>query len=320
MQMDNVFYFILNMSLSSIVVIVALMLVRLIKPLPKRVVYPLWGLAFARLIFPFSLSARWSLFNFTGKLVKRLITAETIIQGKVPLPGLNKWSAMNMIGAAESYVPFEYKTESFRRFFTISSMVWAVIAAAAFLAACALYILTMSELRKAILVKDNIYRSDMLLSPVLVGIIRPKIILPEGLDPNSQEGRMVIAHENIHRKRLDNLWRVFAIIMACIHWFNPVVWLMIRMFFADMELSCDERVLAEEKYGIEERKAYAKTLLNFSEDRRFLVSTAFGQSGIKIRIVNILNYKRLSLIGALASAIFLSVLVLLLITNPGFGG
>lgn len=318
--MDNAFYLILNMSLSSIVVIAALMLVRLIRSLPKRVVYPLWGLAFIRLIFPFALSTRWSLFNFTGNLVKRLITAETIIRTEIPIPGLDKWSVMNMIGAAQSYVPFEYRTESYKRFFTISSLVWAVIAVAALLAACALYMLTMTELRKAQPLKDDIFRSDMLLSPVLAGVFRSRIILPEGLDPDSPEGKMVIAHENVHRKRLDNLWRVLAISVACIHWFNPFVWLMVRMFFADMELSCDEKVLAEGKYGIEERKAYARTLLSFSEDKSFLISTAFGQSGVKVRIINILNYRRLTAIGAVSSAIFLFVLVLLLITNPGVGG
>jgi beta-lactamase regulating signal transducer with metallopeptidase domain len=318
--MDSVFYFILNMSLSASVVIAALMLVRLIKPLPKRIVYPLWGLAFIRLMIPFALSTPWSLFNFTGSLVKRLVTVETVIQGNAPASGLEKWSLMNMIGAAQSYVPFEYKTESFKRFFTISTAVWAVIAAAALLTVCALYMLTMAELKKAEPVKDNIYCSGMLLSPVLAGIFGSRIILPEGLDPDSPEGRMVLAHENVHRKRLDNLWRVIAISIACIHWFNPFVWLMVRMFFADMELSCDERVLAEGKYGIEERKAYARTLLSFSEDKRFLISTAFGQSGVKVRIINVLNYRRLTAIGAFASAIFLFVLVLLLLTNPGFGG
>lgn len=318
--MDNVFYYILNMSLSSILVIAALMLVRQIKPLPRRIVYPLWILAFFRLIFPFALSTRWSLFNYTGKLVKRLITVETIIQDTAPIQGLDKWSTMNMIGAAQRYAPIEYKTESLNWIFTISSYIWAIIAIAALIAACVLYFLTKSELKKAILIRDNIYRSDMLLSPVLTGIIRPKIMLPEGLDPDSPEGSMVLAHENIHRKRLDNLWRIIAITIACVHWYNPIVWLMVKTFLTDMELSCDEMVMAEGKYGLEERKAYASALLSFSEDKRLLVSTAFGQSGVKVRIVNVLNFKRLTLIGAVASAIFLLVLALVLITNPGIGG
>jgi len=317
---DDIFYYVLNMSLSSIIVIAVLALVRLIRPLPRRIVYPLWSLAFLRLVLPFALSTRWSIFNFTGKLVKRLISVETILQDNRPVRMPERITVMNMIGAAESYAPIEYKTESLHGFFTICSIIWAIVVIALLTAASILYLLTVSELKKAILVKDNIYRSGMLLSPVLAGLFRARIILPEGLDPDSPEGRMVIAHENVHRKRLDNLWRIIAISVACIHWFNPAVWFMLKMFFTDMELSCDERVMAEGGFGTEDRKAYARTLLNYSEEKGFLVSTAFGQSGIKVRIVNVLNYKRLTVIGAVASSIFLLILVLLLVTNPGIGG
>jgi beta-lactamase regulating signal transducer with metallopeptidase domain len=129
---------------------------------------------------------------------------------------------------------------------------------------------------------------------------------------------MILAHENTHRRRLDNLWRVLGICVTCLHWFNPFAWIMLKAFFTDMELSCDEAVI--KKSGTEERKAYAGTLLKFSEDNRLLVSTAFGRSGVKVRIVNVLDYKRLSLIGALASALFLLVIAVVLITNPQLRG
>lgn len=319
-MMDNVFYFILNMSLASGFVIAALLLIRMIRPLPRRVVYVLWMLAFFRLTVPFTLSTDWSLFNFTGRLVKRNVTMETITQGMVLVPAPEKLATMNMIGVAESYMPIEYKTESFRRIFTMGSTVWAIVSLAALLAAGILYTLTMAELRKAVHVRDNLYCSDMLLSPVLIGVFRPKIILPPGLDPESPEGRMVLAHENVHRQRLDNLWRSLAIAAACVHWFNPLVWVMLKAFLTDMELSCDEAVVRKGRYGSEERKAYASTLLRFAENKRFLVSTAFGQSGVKVRIVNVLNYKRLTVIGAAASAVFLLAVALVLVTNPVLRG
>lgn len=319
-MMGNVFYFVLNMSLASGFVIAALLLIRLIKLLPRRIVYPLWIPAFFRLLFPFTLSADWSLFNFTGGLVKRLITVETVTRGTVPVPGTEKWVTMNMIGAAESYMPIEYKTESLRHIFTVGSTVWAIAAAAALLAACILYTLTLAELRKAVPVGGNLYRSDMLLSPVLMGLFRPKIILPPGLDPESPEGQMVLAHENIHRRRLDNLWRSLAIGAACVHWFNPLVWVMLKAFFIDMELSCDEAVVRKGRYGAEERKAYASALLRFAEDKRFLISTAFGRSGVRVRIVNVLNYKRLTVFGAVASTAFLLAVALVLMTNPALKG
>ena len=317
-MLNTVFYFVLNMSIASCFVIAALLLIRQIRPLPRKVVYPLWILAFFRLVVPFTLPTSWSLFNYTGGLVKRMITVETVTQGMAPVPGSDGLWAMNMVGAAGSYAPVEYKTESLRQVFVTASAVWIIVAIAAILTAMILYALTRNELKKAIHIKDNIYRSDMLLSPILTGLVRPKIILPASLDPDGAEGRMILAHENIHRRRLDNLWRLIGILVACLHWFNPLAWIMLKAFFTDMELSCDEAVIR--KFSADERKAYAGTLLRFAGDKRTLVAAAFGRSGVKVRIVNVLNYKKLSLIGAAASAIFLLAVAIVLITNPQLSG
>jgi len=317
-MLDTVFYFVLNMSIASCFVIVALSVIRQIRPIPRRVVYPLWALAFFRLVMPFTIPTSWSLFNFTGGLVKRLITVETITQGIVPVPGSESLLTMNFFGAAEQYMPIEYRTESLRQVFSTSSVIWAIIAAAMLLTTLALYSLTRKELKKAVHIRDNLYRSDMLLSPVLTGLFRSKIMLPADLDPDSQEGRMILAHENVHKHRLDNLWRMLSICITCLHWFNPFAWVMLKSFLSDMELSCDEAVIR--KYNTEERKAYAGTLLRFAEDKRLLISTAFGRGGVKVRIVNVLNYKRLTLIGALVSSLLLLVITIVLLTNPHLRG
>lgn len=316
LMLHTVFYVVLNMSIASCFIITVLLFIRLIKPLPKRTMYPLWSLVFLRLVMPFSFPTRWSLFNFTGGLVKRLVTIETVT--KIEVPFFNNWMLMNSIGAAESYSPFEYKTESLRQIFTVGSLVWAVVAAAALLTAVILYALTRGELNKAVRIRDNLYRSDMLLSPVLIGVFRTKVILPSALDPDSLEGLMVLQHEDVHRRRLDNLWRVIAVSITCLHWFNPLAWVMLKAFFTDMELSCDESVI--QKYGAAERRAYASALLRFAEDKRMLISSAFGRSGVKVRIVNILNYKKLTVIGAVASAAFLLAVAVVLTTNPQLRG
>jgi beta-lactamase regulating signal transducer with metallopeptidase domain len=224
----------------------------------------------------------------------------------------------NSIGAAEQYSPVEYKTESLRRIFTTASVLWIIIAAAMLFTAVILYMLTQKELRKSVHIKDNLYRSDMLLSPVLTGVLRPKIILPVSLDPDSTQGQMVLAHENIHKSRMDNIWRIFSICITCLHWFNPFAWIMLKAFFTDMEQSCDEKVIRE--FNTNERKAYAATLLQFAEDKSVLVSTAFGRSGVKVRIVNVLNYKKLTLIGVVVSSLLLLILAVALITNPQLRG
>ncbi len=318
--MEDIFYLILNMSFAACFVIAAILLLRLFKPIPRCFVYPLWALAIFRLAAPVALTSRWSLFNFTGGLVKRLVTLETITYGTVPVPESDNLLMMNMVGAAESYTPIEYKTEALRNIFIIGSAVWAIIAAASLLAALTLYVLTRRELKKATQIKDNIYCSDMVLSPVLIGVFRPRIILPAGLDTDSEGGRMILEHENVHRRRIDNLWRIFAIGISCIHWFNPLVWVMLKMFFEDMEHSCDEAVIRHGRYNSEECRNYAATLLRFAEDKRLLISSAFGRSCVKSRILNVLNYKRMTVIGAIVSAALLLALTFVLVTNPSLRG
>ena len=312
------FYFVLNMSISSCFIIAALLAIRQIRPLPRRVIYPLWLLAFFRLVVPFGLPTRWSLFNFTGGLVKRLITVENIAHGASPAYDSAQWSAMNYIGAAEQYIPVEYRTQSLRNVFTTGAFIWVIIAAAALIAAAILYSLTNRELKRAILIRENLFHSDMLISPVLSGLLRPKIILPHSLDPDSREAEMIIAHENVHKNRLDNLWRLLGIAITCLHWFNPLAWVMLKYCLKDMELSCDETVIRQ--YSDEERKVYAGTLLRFAQEQRTLVSTAFGQSGVKVRIVNILNYRQMTFVGAVASLLFILAITIVLITNPQIRG
>lgn len=315
-MLQTIFYIVLNMSIASCFVIGILLLIRLIKPLKRSIVYPLWGIAFLRLVLPFTFAADWSLFNIMGNLVKRLVTAETVTGTEIPI--IKNSMMMNMAGAATSYAPIDYKTESLRTAFTVGALVWITLAAAALIAAAALYMLTRSELSKAKHYRDNLFVSDMVLSPVLVNVIRPRIIIPPGFDAESAEGQMVLAHEEVHRRRLDNLWRAAAIVIACVHWFNPLVWVMLRAFFTDMEKSCDEAVIR--RYSQAERNTYAAALLRFAEDKRMIVSAAFGRSGVKTRIMNVLEYKRLTVIGAVASLLFAAAIAVILLTNPQLRG
>ena len=142
-----------------------------------------------------------------------------------------------------------------------------------------------------------------------MGILRPAIYVPPGMDGALLDH--VEAHELVHKRRLDNLWRFVALLICCVHWFNPVVWRCLRLFFADMELSCDERVLR--KLAPKERKDYAMALLSVAEGRDLFVS-AFGGAGLRLRITRVLTYRRLTVGASLAFALLtgavLSVLAL----------
>jgi len=315
-MLGTIFYCVLNMSIAACIVIAVLLVVRRIKPLPKRVIYPLWALALIRLAIPFSPPTGWSLFNYAGTLVKRVVSLDAIaqIQTQAQTQPPGNLVMMNFIGAAEQYAPVAYKTEALSRVFASASAIWAIVTISMLMTAIVLHALTRKELAKAASAGNNVYRTDMLLSPVVTGLIRPRIILPAALCEGSAEYRMILAHEHVHIRRRDNLWRGVGIAIACFHWFNPMSWIMLRAFFMDMELSCDEAVIRD--YAPEERKAYAGTLLRYAEDKRQLVSSAFGRSGVKLRITGVLNYRKLSIIGAAASSLLLLIIAIALLTNP----
>jgi len=311
-MLNTVFYYVLNMSINACFIILFMLLLRNIRAIPRTFVYGFWSVAFIRLLVPFAISSPFSLFNFTGNLIKRIISVDTIITEfeKVPFD----LSTTNAIGAAKDYFPVTYKTTQIRDIFVVSSNIWLIGVLVSLLTAVILYAFTRAELKKAIRIRDNIYSSPMLMSPVLVGIIKPKIILPSTFDPDCSSAEYVIAHENVHKKRLDNLWRMLGITIVCLHWFNPFAWILLKYFFADMELSCDEKIV--KNYDTAKRKEYANTLVNFAEDKKLLMSAAFGKTTVKVRVINVLNYRRMTTIGASVSILFLLAIAAALITNP----
>ncbi len=313
--LNTAFYYVLNMGISAAVVILLVLLVRRVRAIPRTLIYAFWSVAFLRLLLPFSLPSPFSLFNFTGGLIKRVVCMDAAVPTGPAAGGASLHLTMtNSIGAAVDYSPVTYRTPAVRDFFAVASDIWLIGALVCLLTAVVLYAFTRVELRKAVHIEGNTFASDMVGSPMLVGVFRPRVIVPAGFDVRSEQGRFVLAHEAVHRKRLDNLWRVLAIAVVCFHWFNPFAWLLLKCFFTDMELSCDERVV--KRFALDERKRYAQALVGFAEGRRFLMSTSFGRSAVKVRVMNVLNYKRLTTVGAIVSLLFLIALAVLFITNP----
>lgn len=140
----------------------------------------------------------------------------------------------------------------------------------------------------------------------VLGLIRPKIYLPQGL--SESEKIYILKHERTHIKRRDHVIKPLAFLVLCIHWFNPLVWLSFILMSRDMEMSCDENVLKE--LGNEIKREYSTSLLSMAIGRRLVSGSplAFGESNVKKRIKNVLNYKRPSfLIIAVAATIVVAV-------------
>ena len=120
-----------------------------------------------------------------------------------------------------------------------------------------------SRVAASIPLKENIYIVDGRMSPFVMGIIRPKIYLPEGLSGKEQE--YIVLHERLHIRRLDHIVRPVAFAALCVHWFNPLVWAAFVLSGRDMEMSCDEAVVKRLGEGI--RADYSASLLALSAQR-----------------------------------------------------
>ncbi len=154
------------------------------------------------------------------------------------------------------------------------------------------YIKLKKRLQNAVLLYDNVYGSDRIGSPFALGVFRPRIYIPFGLNEEAQG--YILAHERYHLKRLDHLVKPLSFLILSVHWFNPLCWLAFNRMSLDMELSCDERVLKQ--YGDENmKKKYSKTLLDFATDNRYPTPAPISFSegaGAKTRIKHALYWKK----------------------------
>lgn len=301
-MISEAFYWILNMSITGSLAGLVILLLRRIKRIPRLCVYCLWLAPLLRFWLPFSFSGKYSLMSLISQLTKTVVIYE--VQG-APSLGFS-----NSVMAAKSYFPIVYKTNALETVFNISGFIWLVIFCALLITAALLYYFTRSEVKNAKHISGNVYFCGSVTSPALYGILRPRIIVPEGVSGESL--KFILLHENVHLKRKDNLLRCIAVITACLHWFNPLAWLFLKYVFEDMELACDAKVL--KSLSGEEKKGYALTLLNFASKKTLYVS-AFGAPKTKVRIESILSYRKLTLVSSIFFFALTAAIIVLLILN-----
>ncbi|HWQ79051.1 MAG TPA: M56 family metallopeptidase [Anaerovoracaceae bacterium] len=303
-MLSELFYWVLNMSIVGSAMGFIILGLRKIQALPRFFVYLLWVIPLLRFWVPVSLSEKYSLMTFISHF-----TTKTVV---VYEPGgvLSPLVATNLVMAADSYFPVEYKTGMLESVFSAASLIWAAVACTALIALLLLYAFAKARVNRPPHLKENVYLSDKITVPAVYGIRKPRIILPEGMA--EEDLKYVLLHENAHLSRRDNLFRCIALITACIHWFNPFVWLFLKYCFEDMELACDAKVL--KSLSEDEKKRYALSLLSFTAGNG-LLHASFGGAKIRVRIENILSYKKLTLLSAIAFALLVSAIGLVLLTN-----
>ncbi len=323
--MNTLFRTILNMSLSGGVVIVAVMAARLLlRRAPKKWSYLLWSAAAFRLVCPVSLRSEFSLFRLLpaglrgaerGGFVSALEaipSAERMEAGvqaaqeailSASEAGASGQAVSSISETAQSALsdglsgatpaisasPAAPLPAAPVDWLTVLGWVWLGVAACLLLFGAVNYLLTRKRLAAAIRLEGQVYQSELVSSPFILGLIRPRIYIPYGLE--GDELRYALAHETRHLRRGDPWFKLLAWLLLCLHWFNPLVWLAFFLMGRDMEMSCDEAVLAS---GGDLRQGYSRTLLSFAVKQGFPRPNplCFGETGVKSRVQNALRWKR----------------------------
>lgn len=304
-MLQEVFYWIFNMSIAAAITGMIIMIVRQIKKIPRRLTTFLWIIPFLRMTFPVGLNSPFGLMSLLSKL-----TTKTIVVYQ-PTDDI-AFSMTNSVMAADTYFPITYKVNILEDIFSAASVVWIIVSLSILLMLAVIYFTTVYEIKDSTHLRDNIYLSEKIVSPAVYGIIKPKIILPVSYKDRDVE--LILLHEKTHIRSLDNLWRIIAFVIVAVHWFNPLSWLFLKGFLADLELSCDERVLT--KIGFDRAKDYASSLLE-SKQGATVFASAFGGAKIRTRIENILSFKKLTWLSLTVFIALIGAIFCVLLTNAG---
>ena len=304
-MLGRICYWIFNMSIIATFMGLLVLLIRRFKGIPRRLMVFLWAVPFIRMCIPLGINSRYSLLTLISKFTTRTVTVSQPSE-------MLELSVTNTIMQADSYSPFTFKDNLVSNIFAVAGLIWVIGAVSIIIALTILYVGTKREIKDSTRISKNVYFSAKVDSPAVYGIIRPKIIIPESY--SERDLAYILQHERTHIRRGDNLWRLLGFIAAAIHWFNPFSWIFLKSFLTDIELACDESAVAA--YSTEERKAYATALLDCTQSKSLFVS-AFGGAKVRMRIENVLSYKKMTVVSSAGFTILILAIMYTLLTNAG---
>ncbi len=333
--MIDVFLKLLNMSITASYLVLAICVLRLIwRKAPKWFFCFLWCLVGLRLVCPISVQSPWSLIPDAEPVAVEWLEEQDIVaKGQVSEEDISNAQAVDqevIVGAGMSSealyasstneameAPGAYSGHNTSKssIYVFVTVLWLLGIVALLSYTVVTYLRLKLRIQDAVHLQDNIYQSEKVESPFVLGIVSPRIYLPFKIDDESRS--CVIAHEKAHIKRGDHFSKPMGFLLLMVYWFNPFIWLAYILFCRDIELACDERVMKD--MDIEKRKVYSTVLLNLSISHRSIAACplAFGEVGIATRIRNALSYtKPTKWIVALCVVLGVIVVVCFL-TNPG---
>ena len=313
---------ILNMTLTASVVIVLVLLARLaLRRAPRVCSYALWLVVLFRLLCPVSVTAGFSLMGLLDTPVTE-VTAHTSAAAYVPrdvvyspeptvtlpVPGVGEVVTETLPQGEEQMVADPLEAPM-----AIATILWMTGAAAMVIYGMVSLVRLHRRLVGAVPLEKNVYLADHIDTPFVLGLVRPKIYLPSALPEGERD--YILLHERHHIRRLDHVVKLMAFLALCIHWFNPLVWLMFILLGRDMEMSCDEAVMR--KLGEAVRADYSASLLRLATGRKIIAGAplAFGEGDTRDRVVNVLRWKEPKLWLVILSVAVVVVLVVVCGTN-----
>lgn len=310
--MTDIFLGFLNRSLAAGILILAVVLVRLVfKKAPRWMLCALWALAAVRLVCPVSIESVLSLIPSAEPVQPEIIvSAQPAITSGIPAV-----DAIVNPPLAAAFTPSPAQSANPLQIWTfVAACVWLAGIAALLLYAAVSTLRLRLRVRTAVRLEGKVYQSEFVSSPFILGVIRPRIYLPFGLEAGAQE--MVLAHERAHLRRGDQLWKPLGYLILTAYWFNPVCWLAYILFCRDIEAACDEKVVRELGEGC--KAAYSRALLACSVPRKLITACplAFGETGVKSRIKSVLNYKKPAFWLVLAAVIASVAVAVCFLTDP----
>lgn len=311
--MSAVFLKLLNLSISASWLVLAVLVLRLIsKRSPKWMNVLLWGIVALRLVLPFSIESALSLIpsaETVSPAVVQFDPAPTITSGVKIIDNAVNPSLSEHFAAAPlaSVNPLYVWTE-------IAGWVWLIGLGAMLLYAFVSYLRLRRRVSVSLPIQDNIYLCDAISSPFILGVVKPRIYLPSGLDEVQRQN--VLSHERAHLTRRDHWWKPLGFALLAVYWFNPMLWLAYALLCRDIELACDEQVIRTMDESAV--KTYSTVLLACSMPRKAVITCplAFGEVGVKERVKNALHYKKPAFWVVAASVAVCVIVAVCFLTNP----
>ena len=311
--MAAVFLKLLNLSISASWLVLAVLVLRLVsKRSPKWMNVLLWGIVALRLVLPFSVESALSL----------IPSAETVSPAAVqfdPAPTITSGVSVidNAVNPSLSEHFSAVPTASVNPLYVwteIAGWVWLIGLGAMLLYALVSYLRLRRRVSVSLPIQDHIYLCDAISSPFILGVVKPHIYLPSGLDEVQRQN--VLSHERAHLARRDHWWKPLGFALLAVYWFNPVLWLAYALLCRDIELACDERVIRTMDESAV--KTYSTVLLACSMPRKAVITCplAFGEVGVKERVRNALRYKKPAFWVVAASVAVCVVVAVCFLTNP----